>query len=101
MKLTKIGALSLGYALAIFAVISSFFQVLSSKLASANPDVAAQLNPMLLTIINAYGWWAVLILPIVAAIAALIGGIIIAAIYNFIVVKITGGIKIEMHDGKK
>ena len=101
MILKKIGVLSLGYAVAIFGAIMTFVQISSLVLQTKNPLVAETIDPNVVSMMNQYGLWAILLSPLLGLLMGFIGGVITAAIYNFIVVKITGGIKLELSETKK
>jgi len=102
MKLKKIGILSLGYAAAIFAFLSALFQVLGMTIASKIPLASNLIDPTLASFLQGKTLAIMLVItPIVAIIAGFIGGVLMAAIYNWIVVPISGGIKLELEDHKK
>ena len=96
MKLKRIGFLSLGYALAILYALVGLFQGVLVTFAASQPSLAAQIDANTLTVVNAVGGWVILVMPLVAAIIGFLAGIILAAIYNWVIAKLTGGIKIEL-----
>jgi hypothetical protein len=97
MILKNIGALSLGFIGAIFGFIVGLlndiftFTLLKSSVAS---QLIAQEQIAVLG--QGYSW--LITIPIFTALSGLIGGIIFAFIYNWIAVKITGGLRIELSE---
>ena len=96
MKLKRIGLVSLGLALAIIYALGGLVQSLIIFLGMSQPAFSAQLDSYSITAAESLGGWMILVVPVISAIMGFLAGIILAAIYNWIVVKLTGGIKIEL-----
>jgi hypothetical protein len=92
MRIKKINPLSLGYNLAliylIFGILFSAFMLILRN----NPNLIGVINPATLSLTNTQVF---LLYPLGYAIGGFITGIVIGFIYNHIV-KITGGISIEL-----
>ena len=102
MKLKKIGVLSLGYAGAIATFIMALFQVLMIYLQSKIPVTANMMDPTIAAVLQGKGLIIMLIVtPLVGLIAGFIGGVVMAAIYDFIIAPISGGVNFEFEDHKK
>jgi len=98
MILKKIGSLSAGCAVAIFSFLMGILQAVSVILQANTPasQLALQIGTEIANTI-ANKWFLVLILvPIAMALIGFISGVLSAWIYNYIIVKLTGGIKVEL-----
>lgn len=96
MKLNKIGVLSLGYVTAILGLVMGLVNVLLTFLLVKNPIIGVNvLGEQQIAILSASNWW-ILVGPLIAIIGGFIGGILIAIVYNKLVVKITGGLEINL-----
>lgn len=96
-KLKKIGVLSLGYAAAIFSFIASIVQTLLLLLQLNIPLLSQQIDPTVLALLTGKAMiLMVILIPLIGLILGFLAGVIMAAIYNYIVVKLTGGLKIEL-----
>jgi hypothetical protein len=95
-NLKKIGALSVGYALDIaYALIGLFVGILMFlSLRVVDPTLLTQ-DPASAFLAN-FGAWVIILAPIFYAILGFLAGIILAFVYNKIIVKIMGGIKLEI-----
>jgi hypothetical protein len=94
MILKKIGVLSLGYALAILygilATLNGAFNALNLRGADAQA-----LDQLSLIVYN-LGWWIIPIALVAGLIGGFLAGVILAWIYNYIIVKLIGGVKLEL-----
>jgi|TARA_Y100000310_G_C20662144_1_gene805359 uncharacterized membrane protein YraQ (UPF0718 family) len=96
-QIKKINPLSLGYNLAlIYLVFGILFSIFLLILKNSSSFISS-INPTVLTLTNSQVF---LLYPLGYAIGGFITGYIIGFIYNHIV-KITGGISIELTEGKK
>lgn len=99
MKLKRIGVLSLGYVVAIAYALLGFFQGVLISLQISNQSLLQQLtataDPTVLAALGKIGWWMVLIVPVSGLVAGFVIGILAAVIYNYIIAKITGGLKLD------
>lgn len=96
LTLAKIFAL-IGLLSGLLTGIQAGMQSTVSPLAFADAASYAQQDPSLapLAFLVAFGWWAVIIAPIVFAIVQFVMGLIIGLIYNLFA-KFVGGVKIEL-----
>jgi len=94
MILKRLGILSLGYTTAIFAFIMGVLQVL--LLALQIKLMPSALDPAVVSAISTNVVKFYILTPIMAILIGFIGGVIGALIYNYIVVRLTGGIKLEL-----
>jgi len=94
MILKKIGVLSLGCVLAVAYALLGLLQGISLSLQLGSLDVST-LNEFQQYLVG-FGWWLVPLGLIIGLAIGFIGGIVTALIYNYIIVKITGGLKIEL-----
>lgn len=96
MILKKIGALSLGYAAAVILFIAGLLNAILLIIQANMPMLANQMDANVVVAISE-GWIKLLIFtPLISLITGFIGGLILAVIYNYVIVKIVGGIKLEL-----
>ena len=98
MELKKIGVLSLAKILGVLGIVYGLISgiLMSVILARAGsiPGLSEQLG-----VVSQWGYWSILIFPIINGIGYFIAGIIIAWLYNLVASRV-GGIKLEL-SGKK
>jgi len=95
MKLKKIGVLSLGYVAAIFAFFMGILQDILT-LVQINSGVASELMTVeQLAYLSGSYWWIITV-PLILLVIGFLGGVIAAWIYNIVIVKLTGGLSIEL-----
>lgn len=94
--LHKIGVLSLGRVGAIFGVIFGLLNYLLLVVQTKIPAIAANMDIQFISTIN-NNWFTVLLSAVFfTGLSGFVLGIIAALIYNKVVVKFGGGIKIEI-----
>jgi len=101
MILKKINVLSLGYVLAILYALMGFVQGILMVIQIKVPALASQLDAVSLTGLSTLSYWWILVMPIFMAVLGFLAGIVLALVYNLIIVRITGGLKVELVDNKK
>jgi len=96
MILKKVGILSLGYVVAIFSFIMGIVQTIMIIIQIKTPLLASQFDSSVLEALNENLIKVIFVTPLTALIIGFIAGILSALIYNYIVVKLTGGLKVEL-----
>mgnify|MGYP001603032140 FL=1 len=102
IKIKKLGILSLGYAGAILSAIVSLLQIILIKVQSVIPALAQTIiDSGLAPALEGKAFWLMLLVtPLAGLIGGFIVGIALAFVYNYIILPITGGIKIELSEHK-
>lgn len=96
MKLKKIGVLSAGYAGAVLAFVSIILELIALIIAVNVPALQSQADSSILTALSGNPVIFGIISVISAMVGGFVGGLVLALVYNYIVVKITGGILLEL-----
>lgn len=94
MILKKIGVLSLGYAMAILYGLVALINSIVTYVSYSSVSIGA--TDAVSTAMSTLGIWIIPLAFILGIIGGFIGGIVLALVYNYIVAKITGGIKLEL-----
>ena len=95
-KLKKIGVVSLGYVFALAAFIATLFQAIMLAVQINNPILAQQLDPTIVSTLGGNVLLIVLLAPFIGLIVGFVVGVISAALYNWVIVPLTGGLKLEL-----
>ena len=97
MKLKKIGVLSLGYVAALFGLLSGILNdLVTLVLVKYYPEIGMTvLGTDQMTMLTSTNWW-LLSAPLMAVVSMFVGSIVAALIYNYIIVRVTGGVEFEL-----
>ena len=97
MIIKKIAVLPLGYALAIIYAILGFFHGLFVFF-QLQTSLVSYMDRLALPILTKFGFWIILLCPAFMLLIGFVTGIVIAALYNFVVIRLAGGIKLSVSE---
>ncbi len=94
MELKRIGILSLAKIFGLFGVIYGLFSAILLVIVYAQTGNLQGVTEQLSTLMNALGYWSLLIFPILNGVIYFIAGVVLAFIYNLLAGWL-GGIRLE------
>lgn len=95
MIIKKIGMLSLAYSIALIYSLIGLFQGIFLVVQLKIPQLASSMDKAILATLGKFGYWLILLCPAFMLLLGFLLGIVIALIYNRVVFRLVGGIKIE------